>query len=86
MVQDGYHGLEWQGRNHPILNLEEANKVLRRSELSQNPGVNGPVPIARFDTMRLEATNPCEDNYTYETADVGADNPWHFWGVFDGHA
>lgn len=86
MVQDGYHGLEWQRRNYPILNLEEANKVLRRSESSQNPGVGGSVPITRFDSLRLEATSPCEDNYTYETADVGADTLWHFWGVFDGHA
>lgn len=86
MVQDGYHGLEWQRRNYPTLSLEEANKVLRRSEHSQDPGVNGTVPITRVDTLRLEATSPCQDNYTYETADVGTDTSWHFWGVFDGHA
>lgn len=86
MVQGGYHGLDWQRRNYPILSLEEANKVLRRSELSEDPGVGGPVPITRFDSLRLEATDPCQDNYTYETADVGTDTLWHFWGVFDGHA
>ncbi|POS71699.1 hypothetical protein DHEL01_v209907 [Diaporthe helianthi] len=86
MVQDSYHGLEWQRRNYPILSLEEANEILRRGENSQNPRIGGAVPITRFDTLRLEATSPCQDNYTYETADVGTDTPWHFWGVFDGHA
>lgn len=86
MMQEGYHGLEWQGRNYPILSLEEANQVLRRGEMSQNPGIQGSVPVIRFDTLRLEATSPCQDNYTYETADVGTGSPWHFWGVFDGHA
>ncbi|KAK2615065.1 hypothetical protein N8I77_001841 [Diaporthe amygdali] len=86
MVQDGYHGLQWQRRNYPILSLEDANKVLRRSELSQDPGVDSPVRITRFDSLRVEATQPCQDNFTYETADVGAGDPWHFWGVFDGHA
>ncbi|KAL1868102.1 [Pyruvate dehydrogenase [acetyl-transferring]]-phosphatase 1, mitochondrial [Diaporthe australafricana] len=86
MVQDGYHGLDWQRINYPILSLEEANKVLRRSELSQNPGVQGPVPITRVDSLRLEASHPCQDNFTYETADVGTGTLWHFWGVFDGHA
>lgn len=86
MVQDGYHGLDWQRRNYPILTLEEANKVLRRGEISQAPGIKGTVPVTRFDTLRLEATSPCQDNYTFETADVGTDTLWHFWGVFDGHA
>lgn len=86
MVQESYRGLEWQRRNYPILSLEEANEVLRKGEMSQNPGIQGSVPVIRFDTLRLEATSPCQDNYTYETADVGMDSPWHFWGVFDGHA
>lgn len=86
MAQDSYHGLEWQQRHYPILDLEAANIVLRRGEMSQSLDAVGPVPVIRFDTLRLEATMPCEDNFTYETADVGADTPWHFWGVFDGHA
>ena len=86
MVQDGYHGLEWQRRNYPILDLKAANALLRRGEMSQLFDAVGPVSVIRCDTLRLEATMPCQDNFTYETVDVGAEVPWHFWGVFDGHA
>ncbi|ROV87837.1 hypothetical protein VMCG_10541 [Cytospora schulzeri] len=86
MVQEGYHGLDWKRRNYPILDLNAANAVLRRDESSQSLDAADHAPVVRFDTLRLEATMPCQDNFTYEKAEIGAGRPWHFWGVFDGHA
>lgn len=86
MVQEGYHGLDWQRRNYPLLDLKTANRILRKGELTQFIKPQAAVSVTRFDTLRVEATQPCQDNYTYEVVDVGSASPWHFWGVFDGHA
>ncbi|KAH8900579.1 protein serine/threonine phosphatase 2C [Thozetella sp. PMI_491] len=84
----GYHGLEWQRRNNPVLDLAAAVSKLRENESSSVPQavVGSGVPVTRFDMIRLEATDPCQDNFTFETADVGGGALWQFWGVFDGHA
>jgi pyruvate dehydrogenase phosphatase len=83
-----YHGLDWQRRNYPLLDLEAAVSKLRENESSLSPGTvtASAVPVTRFDMIRLEATSPCQDNDTFETADVGNGVHWQFWGVFDGHA
>lgn len=86
MISSPYHGLEWQRRNYPLLDLESATRILRENEHTSLVQGYGPVPVTRVDSLRLEATQPCQDNFTCETVDVGAARPWQFWGVFDGHA
>ena len=81
-----YHGLEWQRRNYPLLDLESATNILRENEATSILQDLSPVPVTRVDILRLEASNPCQDNFTNEVVDVGASRPWRFWGVFDGHA
>ena len=81
-----YHGLEWQRRNYPILDLESATKLLRENETTSAGQAVGSVSVTRVDTLRLEASSPCQDNFTSEVVDVGLGTPWQFWGVFDGHA
>lgn len=82
-----YHGLDWQRRNYPVLDLKAAVSKLRRNESTLVPDSVGPsaAPVTRFDMIRLEATSPCQDNFTFESADVGGGIVWQFWGVFDGH-
>lgn len=81
-----YRGLEWQRRSMPQVDLETAVAKLREHESSVKVDAIGAVPVTRFDSLRLEVTDPCEDNYTFETHDLGNGRLWQFWGVFDGHA
>ncbi|KAH8886100.1 protein serine/threonine phosphatase 2C [Thozetella sp. PMI_491] len=86
MASEQYHGLNWQRRNYPVLDLEAATEKLREHESSFYPQGLGATPVLRFDTSRVEAHTPCEDTSTVETVDFGNGKVWQFWGVFDGHA
>ena len=70
-----------------MLDLEAAVLKLRKNESTLVPERVGPssAPVTRFDMLRLEATSPCQDNFTFESVDVGNGSVWQFWGVFDGH-
>lgn len=86
MATEGYHGLNWQRRNYPVLSLEEASVKLREHEGSLSLPPVGKVLVLRFESLRLESNQPCHDMRTYETVDFGESRVWQFWGVFDGHA
>jgi len=80
-------GLNWQGKTHPPLDVEAATAKFRAGETSQIfSGKEDGDSVTRYDALRVESTAPCQDHLSYRVVDVGMDQPWQFWGVYDGHA
>ncbi|KAI9713928.1 MAG: hypothetical protein M1820_000658 [Bogoriella megaspora] len=62
------------------LSLEEATAKLKRDEYE------GQLGDVKFHFNRIASNNPVEDEFIYTSAPGENGKPWHFWGVFDGHA
>lgn len=74
---------------YPVLDLDAANAKLKASEQSYSSDANGAFgecSVRRFDILRLPSNSPCEDEFAFDTIDVGQEQGWQFWGVYDGHA
>lgn len=74
---------------YPALDLDTANAKLKASEQSYSSNAKGDFgesSVSRFDILRLPSNSPCEDEFAFDTIDVGQEQGWQFWGVYDGHA
>lgn len=77
--------LAWKGKAVKPFTLSDVDSWLREEEaLHQGPSRSG---VKEWYSVRCAANSPCEDNYVAAQSPVSGstDQPWLFWGVFDGH-
>ena len=77
--------LDWKFHAFPVLDVKAATEKLKAGEASYT--FAGEVGIvSRCDTIQL-ASNPIIEDYMVSSSiDVGEDQKWHCWAVYDGHA
>ena len=78
-------GLDWKFHALPVLDIDGATAKLREGEQSSTfkPGEKGLV--SRCDTIQLASNEPNEDHMVSASIDVGTEEKWQCWGVYDGH-
>ncbi|MCJ1306110.1 hypothetical protein MMC08_008928 [Hypocenomyce scalaris] len=79
-------GLDWKYHALPVLDVEAATAKIKEGEASHKFGPGELGMVSRCDTVQVASNAIMEDYMVSTSMDMGKNQKWHGWAIYDGHA